>query len=293
MNKEPAANNSMSSKKAFIIAALLGLTAFVLFLSQGAKQKRKMIEELGEIQKVVVAKSEILPGTEITTKQVEIKELHAKALQPRVATSLIQVESRVAQIPILPGQQILESMLYEEGGGYLSLRVGKDPRRRAVTLKMDGEGMLAGLIRPGDVVDIMGVFEAAAGGGGMDAQARNHAMILVQQVKILAVDASMSEFSGRSAADSGGLLSDGSSGSQAVKQSALVTFDVDAEEAWQLGMASQIAHLRCLLRSRSNNEPHEYEIPQPGRLPRIESDKVFQAGGVTIQNMKPFEMEYR
>jgi len=290
MKESDTTSKGLSGKAAFGLAFLLGVIAFVLFWAHGRKAEIAWQREMGERHVVVVADDDILPGREITSRQIRTEDVFSRMLQPNALQNPESVLRRVSQIPIREGQQILETMLHEEGGGFLSLRVGRAPDRRAITLNFDGEGVLAGLIKPGDHVDVMGIFEASApeGSGG---QPRNHAMIIVQAVKVLAVNRRMSEFGGSEGAYTDGRASSASAGGG--QQSALVTLDVDAEQAWQLGLASQIAHLRCLLRHRMNTDAHPYVGPEPGQHPRIESDRVFQAGGRTIEVMKPIELDHR
>lgn len=288
--KENGTAKSMSGSKSLLFALLLGFVAFVLFWANGQRSKRELERILGNRQEVVVAAGEILPGREITLRQIRTDKLYAMTVQPGALSSADRVVNRIAQVPIKEGQQILETMLYEESGGYLSLRVNRQEPRRAITLKMDGEGMLAGLLTPGDYVDIMGVFESTASAGEGDTQLKNHATILAQAVKVLAVDNMMSEFATATSSEVS-MGSEDRRGSGA-KSSALITVEVTPEQAWELGLAAQIAHMRCLLRHRMNREEHNYTPLAPGRLQSIDSARVFGAGGVSIQVMRPVEGNY-
>jgi len=293
VKKEQEKPQGMSRVMAFTIAAMLGLLAFVMFHANIRNKTRAMEETLGERVVVIVATEAVQPGQPITRLQIEAQEVFGVAKQAGAITNEADVIDRISLIPIAAGQQVLEGML-KDSGGYLSLRVGRgldaEARmlRRAITLKLDGEGMLAGLARPGDRVDIIGIFESESA-EGQDAQPKNHAMVLVQNVEVLAVDDNLSEFA-HEIPGGADVVSASRTGGRRDADNALLTFDVNADEAWRLALAARIGHLRCLLRQKDSTGTHNYPDTEYN-LPSIDSSRQFRAGGVPVHIIKQSESD--
>ena len=268
----------MSRTKSVLLAVVLGLLAFLLFRVKVGSVKKELLAEYGEETSVVMATRDILPGVEIEKDDIGVEQVPAVFAQPGVFESADEVIGRMAQIPIRTGEQIIQTKLVFAEGGYLSLKIGKDSARRAITLKLDGEGGMVGLLHPGDFVDVIGVFESAASGG---ATAQNHAMVLVQGVAVLAVDRRLSEAAVVPPGSGEKGFSMRAGAADNIRNTLFVTLDVLADEAWRLSLASQIAHLRCVLRQRTNQVRHDY-APAGEAGASLKSDEVFDAGGKTI-----------
>ena len=272
----------LSKKTSVILAVTFSVLAFVVFKTQVRQAEVALTQEYGKKAKVVVATKDLTAGSEIEGGMVEAREIPAAFIQPGAVADPENAVGRVAQIPIKKGEQVLETKLVQSEGGYLSFRIGKAESRRAITLKLDGEGGLAGLARPGDYVDVIGVFESA-GEGGPEGKINNHAMVVAQAVRVLAVDARLSDTAIPAAGEGSGRSSDNSGNP---KGQWLVSLDVSAAEAWKLSLASQIGHLRCVLRYRTNKAPVAYGAITPGELKEgmkeIKGGEVFGASGKTI-----------
>jgi len=240
----------MSKKTSIILAVGFSLLAFVIFNLQLKEAKNKLTEEYGKKESVVVARKDLLAGTEIKTGDVELQEIPSAFIQPGAVKSLDEVEGRVTVIGVKAKEQLQVTKLVEGGGGYLSTRILGDDTRRAITLKMDGEGGLAGLITPGDLVDVIGVFESKS--ADADAKVGNHAIVIVQAVKVLAVDSRLSDAGGGGAVPGDGKGGRTGDASGNAKGQWLITMDVKVAEAWKLSLAAQVGHLRCVLRNRTN-----------------------------------------
>lgn len=293
VKKEQEKSQGMSRTMAFTIAAVLGFLAFIMFQANIRSRTRSFEKTLGERVQVIVAAEDVQPGQPITIRQINEQNVYGVARQVGAITNQADVIDRISLVPIAAGQQVLEGML-QDTGGYLSLRIGRGlnaearVQRRAITLKMDGEGMLAGLARPGDRVDIIGIFESESA-EGQDAQPKNHAMVLVQNVEVLAVDDNLSEFAPEIP---GGpdVVSSHRAGGRSEGDNALLTFDVNADEAWRLALAARIGHLRCLLRQKDSTERHSYPDTEYN-LPIIDSSRQFRAGGVPVHIIKQSESD--
>ncbi len=251
------------------ISAALALAGWLLYRMHVGRVTRELTEQYGRGTPVWTVTRDVLAGHELDAKDLRLTQVPAVFLQPGVITNEDwNGVGQVTAVPMYKGEQIQRTKLAREGSGRLSLRVGMDADRRAITLKLDIESALAGLLQPRDRVDILGVFESASSSAETT---RSHAVILAQAVRVLAVDQRLSE--GISGTLEGGV--DGIRSSAPSRQ-VLVTVDVSASDAWRLTLASQMAHLRCILRHMANDRVLSL-VPPADRLPSLKGDEVFGA----------------
>jgi Flp pilus assembly protein CpaB len=260
------------NKKMTVWAALgLSVLAWLFYRVHVTRTTAQLTAEFGSRVTVWVSTRDMLAGHVFETRDAELTEVPAAFVQPGALTNVDwDATGGMTQAPIRKGEQILVTKLAQDGAGMLSLRVSTGETMRAMTLKFDGEGGLAGLLQPHDRVDIIGVFESA---GSSAEITRSHAVILCQAVPVLAVDQRMGE-------RAVGAETAGEPGSprmaSPVVASVFVTVQVSSAEAWRLSLASQMAYLRCVLRNR-RNEKIESLQPPPERLPSLKGDEVFGA----------------
>jgi pilus assembly protein CpaB len=103
---------------------------------------------------VAVASGDIAPGTAITPEMVKVANWPRELIPPQAASSLSQVQGRVAMMSIANGEPILSRKLAPEGtaaglGGLLEMN------KRALTVRVDDVSGVAGFIHPGSRVDIL------------------------------------------------------------------------------------------------------------------------------------------
>lgn len=254
------------------VALALSLLAWLFYRMHIGRTTAELAAVYGRQTPVWVATRDMLAGHVLTARDLEVSETPLAFVQPGALTNLDwAAEGLTVQVPLRKGEQILATKLAQDGAGLLSLRIRSEPGFRAVTLKMDGEGGLAGLLQPHDRVDIVGVFESAASSAD---STRSHAAVLAQAVRVLAVDQRMGEraMGAELPAEPGAAARLAASVPMAVH----VTVEVTAGEAWRLSLASQMAYLRCVLRHR-RNEAVEPLAPPPERLPALKGDEAFGA----------------
>lgn len=126
---------------------------------------------------VVVAKVEILPNTKITSDMVEQVNIPGTFLQPKAMTDINQVVGVYSKEHIMAREQITERLVVGEGriAGFTGL-IPQD--KRAITIAVSDVSGVAGLIKPGDYVDLIVV--ASAG--------KDFASLALQNVLVLATD---------------------------------------------------------------------------------------------------------
>ncbi len=263
----------MNKKMTVWLALGLSLLAWLFYRVHVARKTAEITAIYGARMTVWVASKDMLAGHILEENDAVLTDTPAAFVQPGALTNAEwAVAGGMVQVPIRKGEQVLVTKLAQDGAGMLSLRVSADEGMRAMTLKFDGEGGLAGLLQPHDRIDIIGVFESA---GSSVEMTRSHALVLVQSVCVLAIDQRMGERAvGAEAAPEGtsGLSRSGTG----VPMAVYVTVQVTSTEAWRLSLAAQMAYLRCVLRHR-RNEKVELLQPPPERLPSLKGDEVFGA----------------
>ena len=151
------AKSVLAGKKGIIIPAALAVLALLLTF-QYIKQREEALGLRAEPVKVVVAKQNIPRLTRLDETLVEVQEIPRQFVQPGALKSLKEVMRQVNTAPILKGEQVLGTKLAAFGAETgLAIKVPKG--MRAVTVATDPVSGVAGLIRPGNFVDVLGTFE--------------------------------------------------------------------------------------------------------------------------------------
>jgi Flp pilus assembly protein CpaB len=262
----------MNRKMTVWVAVGLSVLAWLFYRMHVGRKTDEINALYGSRTAVWVATRDMLAGHVMEELDVQIQEAPAAFIQPGAVTNEDWAPAGgMVQVPIRKGEQILVTKLAQDGAGMLSLRVAASEGMRAITLKMDGEGGLVGLLQPRDRIDIIGVFESS---GSSTEITRSHAVVLAQAVAVLAVDQRMGERAvGEEAVPEGAALSRTGS---TVPMTVHVTVQVTSAEAWRLSLASQMAYLRCILRNRRNEKIETLQPPQE-RLSSLKGDEVFGA----------------
>jgi len=105
-------------------------------------------------RQVFIAASEISPGTALSKPLVKAVAWPQEVVPPNCASSLREIEGRVAKVPIYTGNPILFTMLAPEGTAAGLSGILADGKR-ALTVKVDEVAGVAGFIHPGDRVDVL------------------------------------------------------------------------------------------------------------------------------------------
>jgi pilus assembly protein CpaB len=178
---------------------------------------------------VVVATEPLAFGTELTAANITEIPWAAKAMPDGAFTSkdeLLHDGRRVALAPFERGEPILRRKV-TGAGERASLSALLDNGKRAVTVRVDDVRGVAGFILPGDYVDVVLIGE------GQAPRRENYSEILLQRVKVLAVDQLVSEQHDKPTV------------------AKAVTIEVTPEQAQKLLLASNIGKLSLILRRPS------------------------------------------
>lgn len=168
------------------ISALLAVVLINLYIRQQAEQERKRLQEMqSKMVNVVIAAKDIARGAQITEEMLTEKPASRDKVPPTVATSAARVLNKFAMVAIAKGEPIFLNKLAEperrDRWQPLSARI--PPGKRAVTITVDEIASVAGMVQPGDSVDLVGMVSlpSAAATGQMTT------LPLFQNVLVLAV----------------------------------------------------------------------------------------------------------
>ncbi len=130
------------------------------------------------IKHVVVAAEDIAVGTELTKELLTLKAFPADAVAEGAFADLKSVLGKRAKMDLFAGEPILEQKL----GTDLTELSRRLPRgMRAATVRVDeADARLAGLIKPGDHVDVIWLYNDPESGDAM-------IKTLLQDIEVLAV----------------------------------------------------------------------------------------------------------
>ncbi|SHE87897.1 Flp pilus assembly protein CpaB [Desulforamulus putei] len=215
----------MRNKLIFILAIVFGLAA-AFGVYQYLDNLKKSYRSSGNFKQVVVPKQTIGPKTMVTEQMVKVKDIPVELIQPGTAMELNEVVGKITRTELYPEEPILLSRLHKdndlEGGLSLTIPEGQ----RALTVAVDDVSGVAGLLRPGDHVDILVTFDH-------ETEKTTLTSLLLQNISILAVGQS---------------LDSAQKGDKKVNTQT-VTLAVKPDQAPPLTLASENGKIRLMLRS--------------------------------------------
>lgn len=177
-------------KKSLLLAVVFGIIAalFVfMYLNTLETTYRKGAEKVN----VLVANQYIDQATMIDSSLVEVKAVPKDYLQPRAiqsAEDLADSDGRnlfMTVVPIEKGEQIITTKLYMLGMD-TGISAIIPSQHRAITIVFD-RGEISGIIKPGNKVDIIGLFEYEDNKG----ETQETAITLLQNTLVLSVGKSL------------------------------------------------------------------------------------------------------
>lgn len=238
-----------------IVGIILGLAAVFMTKSYIAQQSqvinKQAQQKLAQIQAnqaaILVAKQDIMTGTVIQADMLDSVIIPAQYVQPRAATSLDRVAGMIVTAPISKGEQISLSKLSQHYGRQASSLAALTPvGKRAITIAIDNTASLAaGMIRPGDYVDIITLLPMPV--TTMDGKQKMQTAVfpLFQNILVLAVGQ-----------DTGGEVaqSEGRYKKEEKKEfSPLITLALSSQEANLIAFVQEQGKIRLVLRSPADS----------------------------------------
>jgi pilus assembly protein CpaB len=179
----PAKPNRWLLIGAAVFALIAGIAAFAA-LANFSDDDEASTAVAGGDEKVLVATESIQPNTRITSGMFEVRSVHEDSLVPGAVTEDSAVIGKVARTEILEGEQITTARLglNEEGELDETLAPKIPAGKRAVSLSVDEITSVAGLLVPGDRVDVIGIFTEQVQDENEEEGAEDNEIIRVETV---------------------------------------------------------------------------------------------------------------
>lgn len=108
---------------------------------------------------VLVAKQDIPAATTLTADMIDVRQVQPDARSPRALTKLEQAVGMLTAVALTAGEQILDTRLTDQPIPEQSYTRDIPVGMRAITLVFDQVQGVAGLVQPGDHVDVIAYFE--------------------------------------------------------------------------------------------------------------------------------------
>lgn len=135
--------------KALLITVGGGLIVFILLAA--------FLGSLRSTRPTVVAIKPLPAGARLTAGVLAVKEIHTSARLPNALSDIKDAEGQVLTIARSTGDQITADMLGDQA--VVGIAAQLEPGHRAVAIRVTQAGGLAGIIRPGDRVDIVAIID--------------------------------------------------------------------------------------------------------------------------------------
>ncbi len=213
-----------------IILAGAGLFGFLALMSLNKGSKNVVAENLNEI---VVAKVEVPLGTQLNPEQLT-KIQYPKAITPEL--SFQKPEDLVGRVTInaLGAREPITEFRLAPKGSLPGISSLVPEGYRAMTVRVDDEAGVAGLLSPGMLVDVISIIRIASGG-----RANTTAKVVLQNIKVLATGQNMA------------------TPKEQVNPESVrtITLLVTPQEAEKLVMSSFDTKLRLIVRSFTDQNP--------------------------------------
>ena len=215
---------------ALIAAVVAGIAIFIFLRS---------LNKPVEIPKsnVVVAAMDIPENTAIAEEMVKVISLPNEAVLANAVDDASLVVGKVFTSDMYTGEQIISDRLVEVGeysGGTLAYTI--NPGMRAITISVSETTGLIGMIKPEDNVDIIAQFDSetktANPDGSTETKTESKAKILIQNIKVLAVDKAMNK-----------------EGKKDGENYTTITLEVTPDQALKVSFSENSGMLRAILRS--------------------------------------------
>ena len=157
-----------------------GIFATFMLYSYSQEKKAEVDKTLGEKIRIIVAKDNIGEMDTLYDNMVEVREKPKSEVEPDAVQDITDIVGTVAAIPIKKGQTITKNQLLEPGPE-TGMAIQVAPQQRAVTIPVNAQNANAGLIRPGDRVDIFAVVDSGKG-----ASQKREVILYKENVQVLA-----------------------------------------------------------------------------------------------------------
>ena len=237
----------MSNKKVLLLALLCGLlTAVALnFYLKSVQEAASNIKT----RAVAVAAIKIPERTLITANMVTVKDIPVEYVNSYAVTDLSQIVGSTARAEIETGEQILQTKIVKRDSNQQSLAYSVPLGMRAISIKVDEQTGVGGLLKPGDSVDVLGTVEIEifSTDPNVNTVRETKTHVILQNVEVLAVGQNIGQ----------PVTSDGEQKEVKQESTKTVTLSVPAEKSQLVAHIAAKGDLYLTLRAPADNSMEE------------------------------------
>jgi len=212
-----------------LLAVVFGVAAAYGVL-QYLNGVRAAYVEKGNFIQVAVAVQYIPPKTRVAPQMFTMREIPGEYVNKDAAVDPGEITGKLTKTAIYPDEQILRGKLAGKNDTSEGLAFIIPEGKRAVAVAVNEVSGVAGLVRPGDSVDVLVTF---------DVNEKTLTSLILQDITVLAVDRNMSAAAGQ--------------GSQQ-EAARTVTLSVTPQQAQPLVLASEKGSIRLVMRSPADEK---------------------------------------
>jgi pilus assembly protein CpaB len=171
-------------KNKVLVFVLAGAVVFGLLAAMSVSKYTSSNAQVGDLTNLVVARVEVPLGTQLNPDQLQVVQVPKGAVPEQAFSKAEDLVGRVAVNAIGPKEPVTEYRLAPKGS-LAGLAALVPEGYRAITVRVDDEAGVAGLLAPGMLVDLLSIVQPEGAPGPIS-------KIVLQNVKVLATGQNMS-----------------------------------------------------------------------------------------------------
>lgn len=214
----------MRNKLVIVLALVFGLLTAYLVLNY--LQDVKTALDNNEYVEIVIANQDIPANTVISASMLSMKKIPFQYAHSQEITDNSEVIGKILLVPLNAGESIMKNQVISQSDKKKGLAYVIPEGKRALTIPVDEVSGVAGLIKPGDKVDVISTITIG------DNQPKTYTLMVLQNIEVLATGKQIEE-----------------SAENVTAEVNTVTLAVTLAEAKPLMMANQKGVIRLMLRS--------------------------------------------
>ncbi|MGE5605095.1 MAG: Flp pilus assembly protein CpaB [Bacteroidota bacterium] len=172
----------MGNKKYLVFALLCGAVASLLVFHTVKRASKPKIVEPPKTE-IVFAKVTIPARTVVTAEQLEVKPVPKEVVTKDSVIKIADIVGLITKAEIIQGEPVNINRLFRKGDK-LSLSAIIPQGMRAITIPVDEVIGVAGFVRPGERVDLIGTIQPKG-------HSESTSWTLLQDIEVLAVSQDM------------------------------------------------------------------------------------------------------
>jgi pilus assembly protein CpaB len=168
--------------RALLLLALLFavIAAVLVFVALNQSDNGDKEASASAMTRVVVAAHDIDARTTLKSDMLDVADVPADSVLTGTFSNVSDLEGQVTRYPLVGGEQVVASRVGASEKGAEGLSFVVPAGMRAFSIQVSEESAVGGLILPGDLVDVIAIFDA-------DTVGVDKTVTLIQGVEVLAV----------------------------------------------------------------------------------------------------------